>query len=207
MFGVTLAWADVGVLFAGFLLVLLIMLRRCGGESIQKSASSDRMRGYRLVYADQKKDGANEDFGKLLYSAEYELQGRPDYIFKWRFGERFVPVELKSGEIGEDDAPHEGDLLQLGVYFLIVEDVYKSRPKFGRLIYKDYMFTVKNTRALRRDVQKTTKQMRDMLSIGVAKPKNSFANCRFCICNGTVCPYSDTGIVGGKENESSSGEE
>ncbi|KXL53557.1 hypothetical protein CLNEO_07830 [Anaerotignum neopropionicum] len=188
-------------------LILLFIFRR-QNWSMKKIPSSNGMGGYSLIYADQKQNGKkDEGFGKLLYSAEYELQGKPDYIYKKRFGKGIVPVELKSGSIGESSLPHRGDLLQLGAYFLILEDVYKVRPKFGRLAYQDYIFVVKNTRSLRKEVMKTTKEMREMLLYGVGKANPSFATCRYCICNGTVCKYSETEIIGGKANGASGGEE
>ncbi|WP_352399410.1 hypothetical protein [Anaerotignum sp.] len=206
MFG-RFVWADLFfvVLLLGLFLVLYF---RKHHWSMKKVVSSNKMWGYHLIYADQKQGRKNEkDFGKLLYSAEFELQGKPDYIYKKRIGKGVVPVELKSGLIGEDPVPHKGDLLQLGAYFLILEDVYKVRPKFGRLIYQDYMFIVKNSKALRKEVQKTTKEMREMLIYGVGKAKPSFPTCRYCVCNGTVCTHSGTEIIGGKANESSCGEE
>lgn len=201
------SWVDLFFLLLAIILGLLFFFRR-KSWSVKKLPSSNRMRGYSLIYADQKQNGKNEeDFGKLLYSAEYELQGKPDYIFKKRMGKGIVPVELKSGSIGDEPLPHPGDLLQLAAYFLIIEDVYKVRPKFGRLSYRDYMFVVKNTKGLRKEVLKTTREMREMLTYGVGKANPNFATCRFCICNGTVCTYSRTEIIGGKANESSCGEE
>lgn len=201
------SWIDIFFLISILSLVLLVYFRG-RNWTMKKLSASSRLGGYTLIYADQKQGGKNEkDFGKLLYSAEYELQGKPDYIFKKRFGKGIVPVELKSGHIAEDTMPHQGDLLQLGAYFLILEDVYKIRPKFGRLVYQDYMFVVKNTRSIRKEVQRTTKEMREMLIYGVGKANPSFATCRYCICNGTVCTYSETEIIGGKVNEPSGGEE
>lgn len=192
---------DFVVIVVILFLVLLLCLRR-RGWSIKKVASSDHMPGYVLIYADQKGNTKGDsDFGKLLYSAEYQLQGKPDYIFRKRFGRGLVPMELKSGMIGDSPVPHRGDLLQLGAYFLILEDVYKVRPKVGKLIYQDYMFLIKNTKNLRKEIQHTAKEMREMLVFGVAKANDSFANCRFCICNGTVCTHSATEIDGGKTNE------
>ena len=201
------SWDD--LFFLGLILFLILLFYFRGHNwSIKKIPSSNRLGGYTLIYADQKQGGKKDkDFGKLLYSAEYELQGKPDYIFKKRFGRGIVPVELKSGSIGDDPLPHKGDLLQLGAYFLILEDVYKVRPKFGRLAYKDYMFVVKNSKRLRKEVQRTTKEMREMLIYGVGKANPSFVTCRYCVCNGTVCTHSGTEIIGGKANESSCGEE
>lgn len=202
-----ISWAD--LFFLGMLLILLLLIFfRRNNWHMKKLPSSNRMEGYTLVYADQKQGNKKEEnYGKLLHSPENELQGKPDYIYKKRFGKGIVPVELKSGSIGDDPLPHRGDLLQLAAYFLILEDVYKVRPKFGRLIYKDYMFVVKNTKSLRKEVRDTTKEMREMLIYGVGKANASFVSCRFCICKGTVCTHSETKIFGGKANESSCGEE
>lgn len=192
---------DLVVLVAVLCLGLLFYLRR-QMWSMKKKTASQHMPGYVLIYADQKSGGKGDsDFGKLLYSATYELQGKPDYIFRKRFGKALVPMELKSGAIGDSPVPHPGDLLQLGAYFLILEDVYKVKPKFGKLVYRDYMFLVKNTRNLRKEIQHTTKEMREMLIFGVAKANDSFATCRYCICNGTVCTHSATKIDGGNTNE------
>lgn len=195
-------WTDFTLLIAIFGVLLLLMLRR-NRWTMKKYPSSERMPGYVLIYADQKKGKGAEDFGKLLYSARYALQGKPDYVFRKRFGRAIVPVELKSGSIGADEMPHRGDLLQLVAYFLILEDVYQIKPRFGKLIYQDYMFVIRNTRALRRELQEVTKQMHEMLIYGVAKPNSSFVTCRHCICNGTVCPHAYMNNNGGKGNEPS----
>ena len=197
---------DVCVIGVAVLIVVLLFQRKRRWK-IRKMPASDTMLGFQLIYADQKSGKKESDFGKLLYSAEFELQGKPDYIFRQRITGQLVPMELKSGFIRDKTVPHHGDLLQLGAYFLIIEDVYGRRPKYGTLVYQDYMFVVKNTRSLRQEIQKTTKQMREMLRYGNAKANNSFANCRFCICNGTVCKYSDTEIVGGNEDGTSGREE
>ena len=114
-------WAILAV----FGLLLLLLLLKKGKPNIQKLTARDDVRGYALIYADQKQGKKHEeDFGKLLYSAKYELQGKPDYIFQSPVLKKIVPVELKSGVIDEEEMPHHGDLLQLGAYFLILEDVY-----------------------------------------------------------------------------------
>ena len=106
-------------------LLLFLLLINNGKPNIQKLTARDDVRGYSLIYADQKQGKRHEeDFGKLLYSAKYELQGKPDYVFQSPILKKIVPVERKSGEIDEEDMPHHGDLLQLGAYFLMLEDVY-----------------------------------------------------------------------------------
>ncbi len=191
-------WVVIGILC---LLVLLLFLKN-GKPKIQKLTARDDVRGYSLIYADQKQGKRHEeDFGKLLYSAKYELQGKPDYVFQSPIMKKIVPVELKSGSIDEEELPHHGDLLQLGAYFLILEDVYGQKPPFGRIVYQDYMFEIKNTAKIRNEVLATMKEMREMLQYGVGKAKPSFANCRPCVCNGTVCQFSETEILGGNEDD------
>ena len=186
-------------------LLLLLLFAKNAKPNIQKLTARDDVRGYSLIYADQKQGKRHEeDFGKLLYSAKYELQGKPDYVFQSPILKKIVPVELKSGEIDEEDMPHHGDLLQLGAYFLILEDVYGQKPPFGRIVYQDYMFEIRNTAKIRNEVLATMKEMREMLQYGVGKTKPSFATCRPCVCNGTVCQFSETEIVKGEEEQDDS---
>ena len=197
-------FADWAIIAIAGLLGLLLLLKK-GKPKIQKLTARDDVRGYALVYADQKQGKKHEeDFGKLLYSAKYELQGKPDYVFQSPILKKIVPVELKSGSIGEEELPHHGDLLQLGAYFLILEDVYGQKPPFGRIVYQDYMFEIKNTAKVRNEVLSTMKEMRDMLQYGVGKAKPSFATCRPCVCNGTVCQFSETEIFKGDEEQDDS---
>lgn len=196
----TLTTADWLFLCIFCLLLLLLPAKLLPRRQMRKLPARDDIPGYALLYADQKQEGkGTEDFGKLLYSERYDLQGKPDYVFRSRFLGKIVPVELKSGSIGEEDLPHEGDYLQLAAYFLILEDVYGKRPAFGRLVYRDYMFEIRNTRKVRKDVFRTMREMQEMLRYGVGKPKNSFAHCRPCICNGTVCQFSEAEIEGETE--------
>lgn len=196
----TLTTADRLWLLLGGLLLVLLSGKRMRRRQMRKMPARDNIPGYALLYADQKQEGrGTEDFGKLLYSEKYDLQGKPDYVFCSRILGKLVPVELKSGSIGEDPLPHRGDYLQLAAYFLILEDVYGKRPAYGRLVYRDYMFEIRNTRKVRKDVFRTMKEMEDMLRCGVGKPKNSFSHCRPCICSGTVCQFSETKIEGETE--------
>jgi CRISPR-associated exonuclease Cas4 len=151
--------------------------------------------GYDIFYADQKKeqrDSNGLEYGALLYSEKYDIQGKPDYIFKKKYGKALVPVEIKSGFIKEESWPHAGDMMQLAAYFLLIEDVYGIRPRQGRLLYQDYMFIIKNTAAIRKEVKRQIISMRKMLQDGKGEPVCSFAHCRYCVCNGTVCEFCDT---------------
>lgn len=191
------------VILAAVLLLFLLLFIKNARPRLRKLTARDDVRGYSLIYADQKQGRRNEaNFGKLLYAAKYELQGKPDYVFQSPFLKKIVPVELKSGSIGEEELPHHGDLLQLGAYFLLLEEVYGQRPPFGRIVYQDYMFEIKNTAKIRNEVLMTMKEMREMLQYGIGKAKPSFATCRPCVCNGTVCEFSETERIEGETDDS-----
>lgn len=173
------------VLAAAFAYVLYCLKR-----SVKKKNSSFNMTGWKMIYTDKPTEVKEEnvDYGLILYSAKYDIQGKPDYIFKKRGN--IMPVEIKSGKIGDEAFPHMGDYLQLCAYFLIIEDVYGIKPKYGKIIYKDYMFIIKNGYFVRKDINKVLFRMRKMLETGKETPCKSFANCRYCLCNGTVCEFS-----------------
>ncbi len=187
-----LDWCVLGCVVA---LALLLLLRK-SGQGIKKMPATQHVSGYTLFYADQKENG-REDFGKMLKSEKYDLRGKPDYIYRKRFGKMLMPVEIKSGKIGDEPCPHYGDLMQLGAYFLILEDVYGVRPKWGRLVYADHMFLIQNTGKFRKEVLGMMEEMRNMLEDGVGVANADFATCRYCMCNGVVCEHSDTEIYGG----------
>lgn len=183
-------WVDLFFLgTVGFLVLLFFLKNR--GPDIQKTPFQERMVGYRLIYADQKDCVQTEGKQKLLFSSKYNLQGKPDYIYQKRWGKGLLPLEEKSGKIGENEFPHPGDLMQLTAYFLLIEETYHSRPAKGYLRYRDGMFCVKNTAKRRREAIRTMEEMRKMLKTGKGEPNPSFVHCRYCLCNGTVCEFCE----------------
>lgn len=181
----------IGTIFV--LLLCLVLKRLFCRPSIVKRKPKQGIWGYFVCYADQAGvvSGKREDFGKVIYSTRYDLQGKPDYIFQRYVGRRLVPVEIKSGSIGEGLYPHDGDRLQLAVYFLIIEDVYGVKPKEGRLIYSDAMFIIKNTKRIRMEAANTILDMRRMLQDGKGEPSPSYVHCRYCLCRRTVCEFCE----------------
>ena len=148
---------------------------------------------YRVIYSDRKQNDEYREStisGTVLKCERLNISGKPDYIYRHKNGE-LVPVELKSGEIGEAAEPYPGDLMQLASYFAIVEECFEERPAYGLVVYKDYMFKIKNTARLRRALRNVLKDMRDMLTHGEANPAASFVKCRNCMCKGTVCEYAE----------------
>lgn len=134
------------------------------------------------IYKDEK--GA-----KLLVAEQLALQGKPDFVFETWLLRRYIPLEIKSGKLTEDQ-PHPGDVYQLVAYFLIIEEVYGKRPPYGKLVYANKTFTIRNTAKLRNNLRRTIKQMRQMLEgdyAPLATP--DFMKCKHCICKDTVCEW------------------
>ncbi|MGL6174053.1 MAG: CRISPR-associated protein Cas4, partial [Cellulosilyticaceae bacterium] len=132
------------------------------------------------IYSDEKGT-------KLLVAPKADLQGKPDYIFKTWFRKKYIPLEIKSSMIKED-YPHEGDLMQLVTYFLIIEEVYGKKPPYGKLVYKNKTFKIRNTLTLRMTLKKTIRQMRGMLKGNINRcSEPSYIKCKNCICQYTVC--------------------
>ena len=126
---------------------------------------------------------------KLLVAERLALQGKPDFIFETWLLKRYIPLEIKSGKLTEEQ-PHLGDVYQLVAYFLIIEEVYGKRPPYGKLVYANKTFTIRNTAKLRANLKRTMKQMRQMLE-GDYKPiaTPDFMKCKHCICKDTVCEW------------------
>ena len=162
---------------------------------VVKKDTDYEMKGFKIIYADSSQDidDENIDTGRLLYSSKIDVQGKPDFVFKNSFTGSIVPVEIKSGNIKNEEMPHYGDLMQLVCYFYMVEEEFGRRPKYGKIIYKDYMFVIKNTGKLRKELVLITKRMRKMLVRNTEKTSSDYVKCRHCVCAGTVCEFYDEG--------------
>lgn len=111
-----------------------------------------------------------------LYSERLKLIGRPDRIV--RQGELFIPEEWKSAKRVSD-----GHRLQLGTYFVLIEEEYGVRPAFGVIVLGNgSRVTVKNTERLRSKVLDVAEKIREHRrnireEIPVRQPA---AKCRAC---------------------------
>lgn len=168
------------------ILIAVLYALRPSITVIHKSVKGQRFA--KMIYCDEK--GV-----KLLVAPESNLKGKPDFIFKTWFLGRYIPFEIKSAVI-KDEEPHYGDLMQLVAYFLIIEEVYGKRPPYGKLVYANKTFKVRNTRALRQELNDIVFEMRKLLegeSCPQAEP--SFVKCRNCICKYTVCEWNENAEV------------
>ena len=68
---------------------------------------------------------------RTLFSERLKLTGRPDRIE--REGEFFIPEEWKPSA----KRLYPGHRLQLGAYFLLVEEEYGVRPPYGWVVIRD----------------------------------------------------------------------
>ena len=90
-----------------------------------------------------------------LFSERLKLVGRPDRIVKR--GKTFIPEEWKSAKRVRD-----GHKLQLGTYFLLIEEEYGVRPPFGVVVLGDgQRVEVKNTERLRSEVLAIAQKIRE----------------------------------------------
>lgn len=183
-------WYIIIFIFSTFFLLYLLRLKSKPVRKVKLITVAPL--GYKLFYTDEtpKKRKKKVIYKKILYSKKYNIQGKPDFIYKK--GNKCFVVELKSGKIKNNDMPYFGDLMQLVSYFLIVEDVYGYKVKKGKLIYSDCAFVVKNTKSLRRQVLEIIDSMRNMLKTGYGYANPSFIHCRYCMCRQTVCTHYKT---------------
>jgi CRISPR-associated exonuclease Cas4 len=90
-----------------------------------------------------------------LFSERLMLVGRPDRIE--RDGEYLIPEEWKPSA----KRVYPGHRLQLGAYFLLIEDEYGVRPPHGFVVIRDgERVRVENTEALRSEVMIIAEKIR-----------------------------------------------
>ncbi len=172
--------------FLIFLICLIFFRNKTSG--IKKTKIKFNEKNYDIFYQDKASNDENIMSSVLLISEKYGLQGKPDFILKHKQNNKYIPIELKSGTIGDAELPHKGDFLQLITYFIIIEEEFDTTIKYGKLIYKDHMFIVQNNKKYKKELLETVKNMRQLLKKGKAKDfKCSFPLCRHCLCNNTVC--------------------
>jgi CRISPR-associated exonuclease Cas4 len=113
-----------------------------------------------------------------LYDPELRLTGRPDYLVRQHDGS-LVPVELKSAKAPRE--PHEGHMLQLAAYCLLVESATGARPEYGILQYQDKAFAVDYTPELEEDLLDLLAEMHeDLFADDLDRDHNDWQRCARC---------------------------
>jgi CRISPR-associated exonuclease Cas4 len=128
----------------------------------------------RVVYRDT---GDWERCERPLFSARYQLTGRPDYLV--RQGQDIIPVEVKSGSAPPE--PYVSHLLQLAAYCLLVEEVEGHAPPHGILRYADRTYEVDYSPSLRAELLQTLDRIRASLhAADVHRDHQEAARCAAC---------------------------
>jgi CRISPR-associated exonuclease Cas4 len=127
-----------------------------------------------IVYEDT--SGAASE---VLFSKHYGLRGKPDYLLEDDDG--LVPVEVKSSAAPRNGEPHTSHLMQLAVYFLLVEDVLKEDAPYGLIRYRDRTLRIENTDELRAELLDVVAEMRAILQTSeAARSHNQPRRCAGC---------------------------
>lgn len=129
-----------------------------------------------IVYED-----TSGDDSEVLYSANYGLCGKPDYLLEDEDGDGLVPVEVKSSAAPRNGRPYPSHLMQLAVYFLLVEDVLEEDAPYGLIRYRDRTLRVENTDELREQLLDVVAEMQAILQDGEAyRSHHSARRCAGC---------------------------
>lgn len=118
--------------------------------SKKASTSAPQLPEGKIVYQDV--DG----LGTPLFAKKYPLSGKPDYVILSPEGAP-IPVELKLSSDAQE--PQRSHIMQLAVYFVILEDLYAQPPQYGLLRYAGHAFTIQNTESLKRKVLQRLAEM------------------------------------------------
>ncbi len=118
-----------------------------------------------------------------LTAPDLQLVGRPDYLVEQADG-AIIPVEVKSSPA--PTTPHEGHVLQLAAYCLLVHSAYGRRPPHGILQYRDAAYAIEFTPELEEDLLDLLSDMRqDLFADGVDRDHNDWHRCRRCGLRGS----------------------
>jgi len=127
-----------------------------------------------IVYED-----TSGDDSEVLVSETYGLCGKPDYLLEEDDG--LVPVEVKSGQSPRNGRPYPSHLMQLAVYFLLVEDVLEEDAPYGLIRYRDRTLRIENTDELREELLDVVAEMQAILQDGEAyRSHHSARRCAGC---------------------------
>jgi CRISPR-associated exonuclease Cas4 len=110
-----------------------------------------------IIYEDS--GGKN---ARVLVSRRHGLRGKPDYLLNDGAG-GIIPVELKSGRMPRGGRPHQSHVLQLAVYFLLVEDDLRKSTAHGLIRYNNGSIQIENTDELRDELLDVVEEMREAL--------------------------------------------
>lgn len=114
---------------------------------------------------------------KPLFSNNYKIVGKPDYIVKKN--NQFIPVEVKTGSY---NIPQKNHMLQLAAYCQLVEENYNNFVPFGVLVYnKSKQYKIPFDPKLRFELEHSIKNMRKILKTrSLSRNHNDQNRCKNC---------------------------
>ena len=99
--------------------------------------------------------------GQTLRSNRYALTGKPDKVVL--SGRQVIPYEFKSTDA---EKPREGHMLQMGAYFIILEELYPDkRIPYGILRYRNTSFRIDNTTRIKSAALEVANQIRNNFGV------------------------------------------
>lgn len=156
----------------GLALVILALVALWRGRRLWQNAG---MPDGSVIYSDT---GAWYAQDEPLLAADLKLAGKPDYLVQQADG-LIIPVEVKSK--AAPSQPHEGHILQLAAYCLLVQRNYGVRPTHGILQYSDRAFSIDFTFDLEEAVLDLLMEMREgMLEPELDRSHRHAQRCRHC---------------------------
>ncbi len=168
------------------LLIILKLILNSTKQSVRKSNKKERPTFTKLVYTDTN----NKKYDSvMLKSTKHMLRGKPDLVYKSLFTRKYYPIELKSGSLGSNATfPRDGDLMQLCAYFFMLEEHYSCKVPYGKLVYNDCAFIVKNNKYMRKTFLTI---LSDMRTFDISKTSCTVNKkiCSTCSLKHTVCKY------------------
>jgi CRISPR-associated exonuclease Cas4 len=161
----------VDILFVA--LGLLVLALFIGGLSRWERSRLHLPRG-RVIHIDtgrlRKPEGT-------LFSANYSLVGRPDYLINR--GGRIIPIEVKSG--AAPVVPYPSHLYQLAAYGLLVREHFGQPPSYGVLKYRDRAVEIPFTSRLLDETARLLEEMQaDSAAAEVDRSHEERNRCRAC---------------------------
>jgi CRISPR-associated exonuclease Cas4 len=158
-------------LIVAAVLLCLAMVLWLAGRGQQRAGG---LPAGRVIYVDT---GACGRLEQPLFSATARLAGKPDYLVQR--GAAVIPVEVKTTRTPEQ--PHDGHVLQLAAYCLLVEETYGVRPPYGIIRYPERTFAVDYTPALEATLRATLDALRaDARAPDVARSHAEAVRCAGC---------------------------
>lgn len=128
----------------------------------------------RVTYVDT---GAWNRCEHPMFSDQYRLTGRPDYLVQDSKG--MIPVEVKSSAAPR--RPYAAHVLQLAAYCLLVEEQEGQAPPYGIIRYRDRSFEIEFSPGLRTELLDTLDAMRrDLGAREVDRDHRETGRCQAC---------------------------